>query len=49
MVVVVCATSGLTVSEAKTEIIVVHTDGIPGILRVEAAGQMYVCMYDHHI
>ena len=44
MVVVVCAAFGLTVSEAKTEIICLRTKGMPestAMFSVEAAGQVY--------
>ena len=44
VIVVVCAAFGLTVSEAKTEIICLCMKGMPEattIFSVEAAGQMY--------
>ena len=44
VIVVVCVTFGLAVSEAKTEILCLRTKGMPGetyIFSVEAAGQMY--------
>ena len=44
VVVVVCAAFGLTVSEAKADIMCLRTKGIPestAIFRVEAAGQVY--------
>ena len=44
VIVVVCAAFGLTVSEAKTEIIRLRTKGMPestAIFSVEAAGQVY--------
>ena len=44
MIVVVCAAFGLTVSEAKTEIMYLRTKGVPestSTFSVEAAGQMY--------
>ena len=43
MIVVVCAAFGLTVSEAKTEIIYLRTEGMleaTTIITVEASGQM---------
>ena len=43
-IVVVCAAFGLTVSEAKTEIICLRTKGMPestATFSVEAAGQVY--------
>ena len=48
VVVVVCAAFSFTVSVAKTEIICLRTKGVPestAIFNVEAAGQVYVCMY----
>ena len=44
VIVVVCATFGLTVSEAKTEIMCLRTKGMPestATFSVEAAGQVY--------
>ena len=44
VIVVVCATFGLTVSEAKTEIMCLRAKGMPesiAIFSVEAAGQVY--------
>ena len=44
VIVVVCAAFGLIVSEAKTEIICLHANGMPGsttIFSVEAAGRVY--------
>ena len=44
VIVVVCAASGLTVSEAKTEIMCLRAEGMPestATFSVEAAGQMY--------
>ena len=44
VIVVVCAAFGLIVSEAKTEIICLHTKGMPepnAIFSVEAVSQMY--------
>ena len=44
VIVVVCATFGLTVSEAKTEIMCLRAQRMPestAIFSVEAAGQMY--------
>ena len=44
VIVVVCAASGLTVSEAKTEILCLRVKGMPestAILSVEASGQVY--------
>ena len=44
MIVVVCAAFGLTVSEAKTEIMCLRAKGLPesiATFSVEAAGQMY--------
>ena len=44
MIVVVCAAFGLTVSEAKTEIMCLRAKGMPestATLSVEAAGQVY--------
>ena len=44
VIVVVCAAFGLTVSEAKTEIMCLHGKGMPestAIFSVEAAGQVY--------
>ena len=44
VIVVVCAAFGLTVSEAKTEIMCLRTKGMPestAIFSVEAAGQVY--------
>ena len=44
VIVVVCAAFGITVSEAKTEIMCLHAEGMPestAIFRVEAAGQVY--------
>ena len=44
VIVVVCAAFGLTVLEAKTEIICLRTKGMPEtttIFSVEAAGQIY--------
>ena len=44
VIVVVCAVFGLTVSEAKTEIMCLRAKGMPestATFRVEAVGQMY--------
>ena len=44
VIVVVCAAFGLTVSEAKTEIMCLRAKGMPestAIFSVEAAGQVY--------
>ena len=44
VIVVVCVAFGLTVSEAKTEIMCLRTKGMPesaAIFSVEAAGQVY--------
>ena len=44
VIVVVCAAFGLTVSEAKTEIMCLHAKGVPestAIFSVEAASQVY--------
>ena len=44
MIVVVCVAFGLTVSEAKIEIMCLHTKGMPEsttIFSVEAVGQVY--------
>ena len=44
VIVVVCAAFGVTVSETKSEIICLRTNGMPEattIFSVEAAGQMY--------
>ena len=44
VIMVVCVTFGLAVSEAKTEIICLRTKGMPestAIFSVEAAGQVY--------
>ena len=44
MIVVVCAAFGLTVSEAKTEIMCLRTKGMPEsttVFSVEAVGQVY--------
>ena len=44
VIVVVCAAFGLTVSEAKTEIVCLRAKGMSestAIFRVEAAGQVY--------
>ena len=48
VIVVVCAAFGLTVSEAKTEIMCLRAKGMlesTATFSVEAAGQVYVCMY----
>ena len=50
VIAVVCAAFGLTVSEAKTEIMCLRARGVPestAIFSVETAGQVYVCMYGH--
>ena len=56
VVVIVCLAFDLTVLEANTEIMCLHTKGmleITALFSVEAVGQvyvcMYVCMYGHHI
>ena len=44
VIVVVCATFGLTLSEAKTEIVCLRAKGVPepaAIFSVQAAGQVY--------
>ena len=44
VILVVCAAFGLTVSEAKTEIMCLRAKGMPGstvIFSIEAAGQVY--------
>ena len=43
VVVIVCAAFGITVSEAKTEIVFLRAKGVPesAIFSVEAAGQVY--------
>ena len=41
VIVVVCAAFGLTVSEAKTEIMCLRAKGMPESTAIEAAGQMY--------
>ena len=49
VIVVVCAAFGLTVSEAKTEIMCLPAKGMPesiAIFRVEAAGQVYNQTYE---
>ena len=44
MIVIVCATFGLAVSEARTEIMCLRTRGMPestAMFSIEAAGQVY--------